>query len=533
MYPNPIESYSRIEGDKIIHHGNSERDEEAYWINSNIDDLFKSNSKPGKLCILTRDNSLNMDLSEYLNMYNSGKNYEFIRVDKYKFFRRQEIKDIIAFLKLIVNSNDDISLKRILKRCPTGVGDITLDAIQSNDYRNVGIKLTDFIHPEINVEYFSTLIESYNNNESIIVFDVESTGIDVTEDEIIQIAAIKIDKNGDTIEIFERFIKPNKLVGKSSSIHGFTDEYLNQKGQMKEKVFKEFLDFSNNALIIGHNVQYDISILSSELKRSGMEQPKLKGVYDTLDIFRRFYPNLPNHKLETLSKIFPIRHKPSHNALDDVKATSYLLIHAIKEKLIPTAATRFGYMTKDLKRFKEISKKINKLIQESAKMRPYEIIDYIINNFPLYKAYAIEEREGKMERIDTFKEFLKVSDNKEKNNRDSLIEIVNLTALSNGELEELMIERTGKVRIPIITVHQAKGLEFDYVFLAGLEENRFPTFRAVKNGELSEEARTFYVAITRARKKLYLSYSKTNNFGYTTYPSRFISGIPNEFLLNL
>lgn len=533
MYSNPIESHSVVEGDKILCHGDSERAEEAYWIGSNMDKLFKSSDNPGKACILTRDNSLNVELSKYLNKYNSGENYEFILVDQYKFFRRQEIKDIIAFLKLIVNNNDDISLKRILRRFPTGVGDVTIDKIQSNDYKNIGIKLTDFIKPEINGEYFSTLIEAYNNKEPIIVFDVESTGVDVTEDEIIQIAAIKIDEYGEIIETFERFIKPNRSVGNSASVHGFTDEYLNEHGQKKESVFKEFLDFSNDALIVGHNVQYDINILSSQLKRCGMGEPRFKGVYDTLDIFRRFYPNLPNHKLETLSKIFPIKHEPSHNALDDVKATSYLLVHAIEEKLIPTAATRFGYMTKDLKKFKEISDSINILMQKSANMRPYEIIDYIVNNFSLHNAYAVEEREGKMDRIDNFKQFLKMFDNKDKNNRDSLIEVVNLTALSNGELEELMIERTGKVRIPIITVHQAKGLEFDYVFLAGLEENRFPTFRAVKSGDLKEEARTFYVAITRAKKKLFISYSKRNNYGYETYPSRFINEISNEFLLKV
>ena len=108
---------------------------------------------------------------------------------------------------------------------------------------------------------------------------------------------------------------------------------LDDVEENKEKDFKEFLHYSKDALIIGHNVNYDISILNSELERCKMNKPIFKGVYDTLDIYRRFYPNLPNHKLETLSKIFPIKHNPSHNALDDVKATAYLLVYAINEKI--------------------------------------------------------------------------------------------------------------------------------------------------------------------------------------------------------
>ena len=353
---------------------------------------------------------------------------------------------------------------------------------------------------------------------------------DVTKDEIIQIAAIKIDKEGEVIDTFERFIKPNKSVGNSVLVHGFSDEYLKEYGENKEKVFKEFLHYSKDALIIGHNVNYDISILNSELERCKMNKPIFKGVYDTLDIYRRFYPNLPNHKLETLSKIFPIKHNPSHNALDDVKATAYLLVYAINEKIRKTSFERIGLIGKHIKSFKEVSININKLIEESYNKRPYEIIDYILSNFNFENKYG-DKKEEKFNRISEFKEFLKIFDDKEKSSRDSLIDVVSLTSLSNGEIEELMIERTGKERIPIITVHQAKGLEFDYVFLAGLEEKIFPSSQAINKKDLTEEKRLFYVAITRAKKKLYLTNSKVNKWGRLTDTSRFIKDINFKYLI--
>ena len=88
--------------------------------------------------------------------------------------------------------------------------------------------------------------------------------------------------------------------------------------------------------------------------------------------------------------------------------------------------------------------------------------------------------------------------------------------------------------VNIMTIHSAKGLEFDTVFLPGWEEGIFPSPKSVdeRNG-LEEERRLAYVAITRAKKKLFISYSKTR-FDYNelriTQPSRFIKELPEENL---
>lgn len=531
LYNEPINSYSSEIGEKIIYHVSSSRKDEANWINKTINNLYFMGKNPGKICILTRDNRLNIEISNYLKNNNTNDKYEFVLVDEYKFFRRQEIKDVISFLKLIINQNDSISLKRIIERFPTGIGEVTIKNIESDNYKNIGIKLSDYIYPNLYGEYFSQLVEDFYSNIPMVIFDVESTGVDVTEDEIIQIAAIKINNKGEIIDTFEKFIRPNKPVGKSYNVHGFSDKFLQSNGERKEKVLKEFMDFSKELLIIGHNVQYDISILSSEFERLNIKRPKFKGVYDTLDIYRRFYPNLPNHKLDTLSKLFPVNHKPSHNALDDVKATAYLLIYAINEKIKNTSMERVAIMKNDILKFKKISKNLNNLVNISERMRPYEIVEYVVNNFEFDKIYPKEEREEKFNRIEVFRDFLRKYDNKEKSNRDALIEVINLTALSNGELEELMIEKDRKVKIPIITVHQAKGLEYNTVFVAGLEEGKFPSYRSIKEGNISEEQRLFYVSITRAKERLFLSHISVNKNGRYEDPSEFIENIPQKYIL--
>jgi DNA helicase II / ATP-dependent DNA helicase PcrA len=88
-------------------------------------------------------------------------------------------------------------------------------------------------------------------------------------------------------------------------------------------------------------------------------------------------------------------------------------------------------------------------------------------------------------------------------------------------------------KITLMTIHAAKGLEFENVFLVGLEEGLFPLQRAaVEPDELEEERRLFYVGATRAKKKIYLSSASTRfRFGEVeSIPSRFIKEIPAELV---
>ncbi|MFT5920248.1 MAG: DNA helicase-2/ATP-dependent DNA helicase PcrA, partial [Granulosicoccus sp.] len=92
-------------------------------------------------------------------------------------------------------------------------------------------------------------------------------------------------------------------------------------------------------------------------------------------------------------------------------------------------------------------------------------------------------------------------------------------------------------RVSLMTVHAAKGLEFPYVYIVGLEENLFPSQMAMNTrSELEEERRLFYVALTRAEKQVYLSYALSRyRWGSLTYgePSRFIEELPVQYIDDL
>jgi DNA helicase-2/ATP-dependent DNA helicase PcrA len=82
-----------------------------------------------------------------------------------------------------------------------------------------------------------------------------------------------------------------------------------------------------------------------------------------------------------------------------------------------------------------------------------------------------------------------------------------------------------------MTIHSSKGLEFPIVFITGLEEGMFPHIKSIDEDNLEEERRLFYVAITRAKKLLTLSFSRRGRvFGKyrETTPSRFIKEIPEN-----
>ena len=94
---------------------------------------------------------------------------------------------------------------------------------------------------------------------------------------------------------------------------------------------------------------------------------------------------------------------------------------------------------------------------------------------------------------------------------------------------KLIIKKTNRPRIPIITVHQSKGLEFDNVFIAGLNENTFPSYMALKSNNIEEEKRAFYVAITRAKKRLYLLNHKFGINNRSLEESSFIKYIDDKY----
>ncbi|HRV09127.1 MAG TPA: UvrD-helicase domain-containing protein [Acidobacteriota bacterium] len=107
--------------------------------------------------------------------------------------------------------------------------------------------------------------------------------------------------------------------------------------------------------------------------------------------------------------------------------------------------------------------------------------------------------------------------------------------LDQGSLHTELDEIDEHAAVTLMTLHNAKGLEFSVVFLVGLEDGLFPHARAIEDRAIEEERRLCYVGLTRAKKKLYLTYSRRRRLygasaqGFST-PSRFLKELPRELL---
>ena len=509
---------------------------EAQWIFQNIVNLLPLVKTPTQIAILVRQNNylqnLTLHLNYLANIYNQ-KNQEapinFIQIDNIRFFKRQEIKDVLSIMKYLINPNDYLSLQRILINLIPNIGIRTIKQISSAEYLQNGLRLSDFINANFqnpNYEPFSDLISAYLSKD-IIVFDIEGTGTDIFADNIIQLSAIKIRK-GKKIAEFNRYLKSDKPVGDSEKVHHISDKYLQTHGENPKLVLQEFCQFIQDAIITGHNIRgYDMDILNQNLLKHNLKPVDFSNInFDTLDLVRRFYPNLPNHKLEFLSNHFQFETKSNHNSLDDVFATWELLHKLLEDKIIPTAKKRSELINKQKNKFihvAQIFQKLHNILNDNLLLE--NLIAQIVKEFNLvniYKATTTKDGAIRLENIRNLFRLAKAELNSHRGT-NGIKELLQYASLSNTDLDALT---SSHPKIPIITIHQAKGLEFDYEFLAGMNDDIFPSYFSTRNGSITEEEkRLFYVAITRAKKALFLSSSGR--------PSRLLNYIPEQFITKI
>ncbi len=183
-----------------------------------------------------------------------------------------------------------------------------------------------------------------------------------------------------------------------------------------------------------------------------------------------------------------------------------------------------------LKGFRGLLEKIEKVSKEK---RPSELVSFIIKASKLEEEWKGGGEEG-LARLENAYELANFASRYDQRPLgDGVLDFLSDAALQSDQDE--IEDEGGGVRL--MTVHASKGLEFDNVFIAGLEDGLFPHQKIddenISPEEREEERRLFYVAITRARKKVFLSYAETRNlFGRrrVNMPSEFIGDIPKELL---
>ncbi len=164
--------------------------------------------------------------------------------------------------------------------------------------------------------------------------------------------------------------------------------------------------------------------------------------------------------------------------------------------------------------------------------KPSETIKFVLDASGYLQSLEHTKKEEDLERAENLKELVTLAQK-----YDDLSPLQGIEALLEYaalESDQDKLEQKEKA-VTLMTVHAAKGLEFDYVFIAGLEDGLFPHERMGDSGvDNEEERRLFYVAVTRAAKKIYLTHAATRTIYGTkqvNLPSEFLADIDEEFLV--
>ncbi len=156
-------------------------------------------------------------------------------------------------------------------------------------------------------------------SDEFVVFDIETTGLKKETDKIIEIGAVKL-KNGQKTDEFSALINPGRrLTEEITKLTGITDEDLADKPS-EDVVVPQFIDFCRDAVIVGHNVGFDIGFIRKFAVEHGIFLDNT--VIDTMGLSQLLFGKLKNHKLDTVCSHLGVSLHNHHRAVDDATATA-------------------------------------------------------------------------------------------------------------------------------------------------------------------------------------------------------------------
>lgn len=155
----------------------------------------------------------------------------------------------------------------------------------------------------------------------VIAIDLETTGLDVASDRVVEIGAIAFDGDGAELGRFEQLLQPERPMGATAiAVSGIRDLDL-VDAPLAADVLPDFLAFLErfpDAPLIAHNAAFDAGFLGMELARAGMTIPN-RLILDTLALARSALPDLRSHRLDLLIEHYAIPPRPRHRAMGDAE----------------------------------------------------------------------------------------------------------------------------------------------------------------------------------------------------------------------
>ena len=174
-----------------------------------------------------------------------------------------------------------------------------------------------------------------NQVEGLVFLDVETTGTSPKEDQIVEVACVKVDDINEVAffgedNTFWSYVKADTKIKKCSfKVHGISDEFLLDKPTFSD-IYKDLLNFISDKTIVAHNASFDMSFLNAELNRLGIP-PLQNKVIDSLQVARRLYPGSPVG-IDALISRFNMKGRDLHSARWDAEALARIYIQMMRKK---------------------------------------------------------------------------------------------------------------------------------------------------------------------------------------------------------
>jgi polyribonucleotide nucleotidyltransferase len=182
-------------------------------------------------------------------------------------------------------------------------------------------KRTPFLEPA--TDSALEFVDAVAAGRSFVVFDLETTSVDSKLGRVVEIGAVKV-QGGKVTDKWSTLVDPGKaIVG--NQLHGLTDKDV-KGAPTADKAVADLLTFAGDALLVGHNVGFDLSFVNA-VATSRIEQGRY---LDTLTLAREAYPDLGAYKLGDIARFFSLP-EPTHRALPDAEATAALLVRLIDD----------------------------------------------------------------------------------------------------------------------------------------------------------------------------------------------------------
>lgn len=450
-------------------------------------------------------------------------------------FSSPELKLLFAHLAVLNNEFNFLAWARLVK----GVGVYETNASARNFVRALfdrAILPSDLLRSATDeadgqnaaTTYLQRFVRSYEE-QTIVVFDTETTGLNVFEDDILQIAAVKM-RNGMVVpgSEFSVYVETDREIPAmlGDIVNPIIEERKHHTLLSHHAALRMFMEYADGCRLLGHNADYDWHILDHNLRRYAPEYDLHESHADYLDslrLVRLLHPELREHKLKSLLTVLGLEGTNSHLADDDVNATRSVVVHCYKQAKERVEGQRTFLSDARVRQRVDILRRNYGEIYRSAIARLYVRKTYPVENEAMGMK---EENVALVAELQRFYDAL-LADNMiqpisglryvtaylSKDMIDSTAEPSLYEQLSNHAMEistlkeaDLCGSSSIDERIFVTTIHKAKGLEFDNVIIFDAVDGRMPNFYSRNNPRLlAEDARKFYVALSRARSRLYIS----------------------------